>query len=338
MALAFLVAACAPPRIAKLATPDPAAQVQSLFVATERRLDQVGRIFGQDRSTEMHYARVDVSVPPVHEPGRIEWPDRGQPADPARHFAVTDYVVHDRVGSFRQALRARRDGTETMVYVHGYNNTLSEAMYRLAQIRADFEPPMPSVLFSWPSAGDPRGYIYDRDSVLFARDDLKALLGDLTAGQGEKVFLLAHSMGAHLVMEVLRQAAIAGDRRLLNRISGVVLMSPDIDPDLFRRQAEAIGDLPQPFLIFISERDRVLNLAALITGRKPRLGGITDPAEVAGLDVQVVDFTALSEDNAANHAVPVTSPAAISVLRGMIEQAARNATGFEEYMLLPAQP
>jgi esterase/lipase superfamily enzyme len=102
-------------------------------------------------------------------------------------------------------MRRENPGThETLLFVHGYNNTLSEAMYRLAQIQTDFDTGMPGVLFSWPSAGDPRGYIYDRDSVLFARDDLTAVLRQLTSGPGDKVFLLAHSMGSSLVMETGR--------------------------------------------------------------------------------------------------------------------------------------
>ena len=235
-------------------------------------------------------------------------------------------------------VRAETPGPETLVFVHGYNNTLSESMYRLAQIQTDFDIRMPAVLFSWPSAGDARGYIYDRDSILYSRDDLEAVLDSLTARPGEKVFLLAHSLGSHLVMEVLRQAALRGDQTLLNRISGVVLMSPDIDPDLFRRQAEAIGKLPKPFMIFISRQDRALSLAGFLTGKKPRLGVIDAPKQVEGLDVTVVDFTELADGEGLNHFVPVTSPAAITVLNGLIAQSGKPGTGFEKFMVLKAQP
>lgn len=36
-------------------------------------------------------------------------------------------------------------------------------------------------------------------------------------------------MGAGLLMEALRQTAVRGDRRTLDRIGGVMLISPDID-------------------------------------------------------------------------------------------------------------
>ncbi|MDR9394513.1 MAG: alpha/beta fold hydrolase [Roseovarius sp.] len=329
-----VAAACAPRHAAMRAAPDARATILPIHVATLRHLDRTGPSFGQVRGRALNFFRADISVPPTHKPGRIEWPEG--PPDAATDFVVTDTAMQASRAAFAREVYRAGPGRETLVFVHGYNNTLSEAMYRLAQIRADFDLDMPSVLFSWPSAGDPRGYVYDRDSTLYARDDLETVLAGLTAAPGEKVFLLAHSMGAHLVMEALRQAALRGDRQLLDRISGVVLMSPDIDPDLFRRQAEAIGPLPQPFMIFISRQDRALSLAGLLTGRKPRLGVIDSPGQVAGLGVTLVDFTALADGEGLNHFVPVTSPAAITVINGMIEQATRGARAFERFMVLKA--
>ncbi|SHM04448.1 Esterase/lipase superfamily enzyme [Roseovarius litoreus] len=339
MFAAFVVlAACAPRPLADRGPALPGAQIENVYIATQRALAHPRQEFGQPRNKELNFFRAAISIPPVHQPGQVEWAEPGEPADPARHFVVTDTQVFDTPSRFVASAKRDGSGNETMLFVHGYNNTLSDAMYRLAQIQVDFDIRMPSVLFSWLSSGDPRGYIYDRDSVLFARDDLERVLSELTRGSGDRVLLLAHSMGAHLVMEVMRQAALRGDRRLLSRISGVILMSPDLDPDLFRSQAEAIGQLPQPFMIFVSRQDRALSLASFITGRKPRLGVIDGPEAVAGLDVKVIDFTALADGEGLNHAVPATSPAAIRVLSGLIQQASSGDGGFEDYMVLEAQP
>ena len=59
-----------------------------------------------------------------------------------------------------------------MLFVHGYNNNFSEAIYRHAQIAWDYEMRGPQIHFAWPSAADPLEYTYDRDSVLIARDAL----------------------------------------------------------------------------------------------------------------------------------------------------------------------
>jgi len=335
--LAFALVACAPRPAAQRAAPNPKASIERVYVATERDLDDLGPIFGQERPSGLKYLHLDVSVPPTHQPGRVEWPEG--PPDAATDMVVTDTRVYRGPRAMIGVMRRRMPGTETLVFVHGYNNTFSDAVFRAAQIRHDFGMTMPSVVFAWPSAGDPRGYAYDRDSVLYSRDAFEDILDRLTAGPGNRVLLLAHSMGAQLVMETLRQAALRGDRRLLDRVSGVVLMSPDIDPDVFRRQAATIGNLPQPFLIFVSRQDRALSLAGLLTGRKPRLGVLGDPLKLAGTKgVKVIDFSALADGEGLGHAVPVTSPAAISVLRGLIDQARGGAPAFEDFMVLDAQP
>lgn len=327
-----LLAACAPRVTAERGVPHPDARIEPVHVATLRPLDATGQAFGMQRAQELKYFRADISVPPSHEIGKIEWP--GKTADAATDFIVTNTDVLSGQDALVREVRRAYPGQQTLVFVHGYNNTLSDSMYRLAQIRADFDLAMPSVLFSWPSAGDARGYVYDRDSVLYARDEFLSVLDALVAAPGERVFILAHSLGSQLVMESLRQAAIRGDHTLLNRISGVVLMSPDIDPELFRKQAEAIGRLPQPFMIFTTRQDRALSIAGWLTGRKVRLGVIDGPDKVKGLQVKVVDFTALADGEGYNHFVPVTAPAAVNLLRDMISQAGAGADGFDDYMVL----
>lgn len=98
------------------------------------------------------------------------------------------------------------------------------------------------------------------------------MLEDLQRAGARKIVLVTHSMGTQLTMEVLRQMTLREDRATFSRISAVVLLSPDISPALFRAQAEAIGDLPAPFVIFTSQNDPALRLSARLTG-VPRCHG-----------------------------------------------------------------
>jgi esterase/lipase superfamily enzyme len=94
----------------------------------------------------------------------------------------------------------------------------------------------------------------------------------------------------------------------------VVLLSPDISPALFRAQAEAIGDLPDPFVIFTSQNDPALRLSARLTGVPRRLGNIRGVKEVAGLNVTVINLSS-ARDAGSNHLAALTSPSVISFLK-----------------------
>lgn len=296
-------------------------RVTPVFIGTTRVLEN-GQ-FGPDRSEEVRFARYDISIPPRRKPGEINWPTRLAKADAAKHFLTTKEVVYAEDSGFRADLAKdlRTHGGEAVIFVHGYNNNFAEGLYRVAQFAHDLDLPGSVVHYAWPSAAKPLGYVYDRDSALFARDGLEALMKEVADAGATRILLVAHSMGSGLAMEALRQAAIRSDRKVLDRLAGVILISPDIDVDLFRSQAQAMGKLPQPFLIFGSERDKMLRMSARLTGQRERLGSLKDVTEVADLQVTFLDVSQFS--SGAGHFTLGDSPALIKLLDsiGQIEGA-----------------
>jgi esterase/lipase superfamily enzyme len=136
----------------------------------------------------------------------------------------------------------------------------------------------------------------------------------------KEIYLLVHSLGAMLSMEVVRQLAIAGDTDVLERVDVAVLLSPDIDPDIFRMQAQAIGNLPDPLMILTSATDKALRVSSMLVGGRSKVGSIESAADVEGLNVTFVDLTDVSDGQAMDHMVTVTSPAAIQLLPQMVVQ------------------
>lgn len=293
-------------------------EIETVFVGTTRGPDpDSGDEFGRGRSGTTRFVRLDVAIPPDRTAGQIHWtPERAAP-DPKTDFLATNFQKYADNTDFRTDLartlkQERRGEREVTLFVHGFNNTFAEGAYRLAQLGHDLDLGGVLVNYSWPSRAHPLGYAYDRDSALFARDGLEDLLNEVVAAGAERVLIVAHSMGSALTMETLRQVAIGGNDKVRERIEGVVLVSPDIDVEVFRAQATRMGGLPQPFLIFTSKKDRALALSARLTGQRDRLGNVTDVREVADLDVTLLDTTAFSEGG--GHFNPGNSPALLAIL------------------------
>lgn len=320
----FLVAACTP-RGELLYAPEiaGAGEEVDVFIATTRRLI-VDRDPSFYRSPRSEYLSRTVSVPVERSPGTLTFPE--PPIDPATQFFASDARRYPDAESFRRdiasALRELpRAEREVVVYIHGFNNTFANGVLRIAQLSHDLALPGVAVHFSWPSAANPLGYGYDRDSVLHSRDGLEELLRLVTRAGAERVVIVAHSMGALLTMETLRQLAIAEPAWPRREIAGVILVSPDIDIEVFQSQARRIGQLPERFAIFVSDRDRVLRLSAQLTGQTRRLGNIANAEALAEFDVTLLDVSDFSEG--AGHFTAASSPAIIALLRelGEVERA-----------------
>jgi len=308
-------------------TVDPGAAtvgtIEQVFVGTTRTYDAQTQTFGTGRSPVLALAEYDISVPPDREPGEIRWPREGRPADPRTDFVTARETVFSDAAEFRKRLgTALRSGKSTnrraMIFVHGFNNTYAEGLYRVAQLAHDLHQPVVTVHYSWPSAAQPLGYVHDRDSTLFARDGLEALFNDVVAAGAKDIVIVGHSMGAQLTVEALRQMDIRDSAKLRSHLAGVVLLSPDIDVEVFKSQVATFGTLPQPFVIISSSKDKALRLSSVITGQPNRLGNLEDIQQLAELDVRVIDVAAFSTGS--GHFTIGDSPELIALLSGVSER------------------
>ena len=324
-ALALLVAGCGGGKqtqglLGSAIVPTSATQIagnHSIFIATTRKAsNDPNKVFDGERSATLNYARVSVTVPPIHQTGQIERRSRGKSDDPTKYFMASEVVGYDTAPKFSSALNAdiAARGGRVIVFVHGYNTGFDDAVYRLTQIVHDSGYPGTPVLFSWASGARTTDYVYDKESANAARDDLEATLKMLARTKAKSIDIVAHSMGTWVTMEALRQLAIEHNRDLGGKLGYVVLASPDIDVDVFKKQMMRYGKPDKPFAILLSGDDRALKLSTLISGDKPRVGDYGNASDLSQYGVTVVDLTNTKGADRLNHAKFADNPFLVQLM------------------------
>ena len=298
-----------------------AARVDLLVATTRAPSRDQGILFTGERENRISLTGIAVSIPPAgrRHAGQVQWPAT-LPPNPETDFATLKVTplagVPQAQAWMKQNLTHSR---RVLVYVHGFNNHFDDAVYRLAQIVHDSGADVAPVLFTWPSRGSIFEYGYDRESANFSRDALEETLRRIASDPGVgEITVIAHSMGAWLVMETLRQMAIR-DGRVTAKVQNVILASPDLDVDVFATQWRGVGQ-PRPRLtIFVSRSDAALKVSRRLAGNIDRLGQI-DPMsepfhsalEKSGIDV--IDLTDLRGSNALNHSKFADNPQVVQLI------------------------
>ena len=293
-----------------------------LVVATTRRpSDKPGILFSGERDKLVSLNEIVVSIPPEknRKAGEVQWPKK-LPPNPQTDFttvSVTPLKTDvEMAGWVRPHLTKSR---RVMVFVHGFNNTFEDSVYRFAQIVHDSGADVAPVIFTWPSRASVFDYNYDKESTNYSRDALEQILRAIAREPEVKdITVMAHSMGSWLTVEALRQMAIR-DGRVNAKITDVILASPDLDVDVFSKQFLAMGKQHPRFTLFTSRDDRALALSRRISGNIDRLGQI-DPSiepyrsELEKAGITVIDLTQLKAGDRLNHGKFASSPEVVQLI------------------------
>jgi len=297
-----------------------------IYIATTRAKAKDPReVYSGQRSRKAAYAMVDVSVPAIHKPGRIERPP-GNVADPAKYFTAKEISGYRDDEAFSRALSAdiKAHGGHALVFIHGYNTHFDDAVYRITQIAQDSGYTGAPVLFTWASAGKTVDYVYDTNSATVARDALEETLRLVAKSGAKRIDIVAHSLGNWVTMEALRQLAITKDKDLSGKLGDVVLASPDLDVDVFKSQMERYGKPKHPFIVLASKDDRALDISSWIAGDKPRLGDYLNAKDIVSYGVIVVDLSKVKPGDELGHTTFADNANVIKLLgQGLNEEDAR---------------
>ncbi|WP_157961736.1 alpha/beta hydrolase [Acuticoccus kandeliae] len=296
----------------------PGTHLLPIYVATSRAAsDNPHLLFSGERSDDVSYARLVVSVPPDRPVGEVTRAST-LPPDPRRHFVVVAAQVFgseaDFVSSLNRDLMERpAPRRHVLLFVHGFNTDFPSAVTRTAQFAYDSGYPGIPLLFSWPSRGRTIDYVYDMNSALQSRDSLLATADALKESKAVAVDILAHSMGNLLVVESMRQMALLGRFATADRIGSIMLAAPDIDIDLFRKQLAPLPVGDPPIFVMTSANDRALALSRSIAGGVSRAGN-TDPEKLAELGVNAVDVTRVTQGDRLQHSTFAQAPEVVQLI------------------------
>lgn len=290
-----------------------------IFMITTRDASVVpGEFFSSGRAANLALASVDVTIPPTHVVGELERPSE-LPPDPFTEFTVVDPAIYTAEEAFVRAINAGLaelppQDRRILVFVHGYNNSTSDAILRFAQFVEDSGVRGLPVLFTWASAARAPRYVYDLNSALAARSELKNLSDILRSTNANAIDIFAHSMGAFLTMEGLVDAQLAGRLDRGGIIESVILASPDIDMDVFRSQLSVLPTaIREKIFLLISEDDGALRVSRAIAGGVPRVGA-ADTEELEGLGLTVIDLSDIEDSSAGSHAKFAGSPDVVQLI------------------------
>lgn len=241
----------------------------------------------------------EVSIPRDHRLGQLEQPSLWRmefKADPGRHVALMSVVPQAR-DAFMSELRqrvAQSKSRSLFVFVHGYNVNFADAARRTAQMTYDLGYDGAPTFFSWPSQGRLSGYMQDENNSEWSIPDLRDFLAEVAgqAGDGE-IYLVAHSMGNRVATRAL--ARLLSERpELRPRFREVLLIAPDLDPDIFRRElAPAIMQGGTRVTLYASNKDKALLASKKLHGQA-RLGDASPVAVLSGMDS--IDATEVETD------------------------------------------
>jgi len=294
------------------------------MITTREASDVIGVFYSEKRAPELGFSSVTVSIPPNHETGNLERPIK-MPPDPETEFAIVEPVTYASDSVFLSHLdrelskRAPKDRS-ILFFVHGYNNSVSDSLLRIAQFSEDTGFAGVPVLFSWASAAKASRYVYDLNSALIARPKLLETGQILRRSKARGVNLFAHSMGAFLTVEAIVQAQLIG-RYPKNSgwFHNIMLAAPDIDMDLFKTQLATLPENKRNIFVFVSHDDKALGFSRRISGGVQRAGA-ADDVELTELGVTVIDLSSVDDSTSGTHSKFAGSPEVVQLIGKSLTQ------------------
>jgi esterase/lipase superfamily enzyme len=256
--------------------------------------------FNGERNNGNNYGKCNVSIPRKHKQGNVErpsfWTFGLTDPSPKKHMTILSCQVYGKADFIHDVKsNTSKNEQEILLFVHGYNTSFEESIWRTAQLAYDLGIDGAAVNYSWPSRGSIPGYFSDEASaehtIPYFKDFLKALLAE-TAGRNMNI--IAHSMGNRVVGHALKE--LAKENCLTNSsIKHLIMAAADIDADVFKKQIAPAFSVLKRVTLYASDHDKALTASEVIRSGYPRAGQAGERICVVDY-VDTVDATYVSTD------------------------------------------
>jgi esterase/lipase superfamily enzyme len=276
----------------------------TVFYFTNREIlaSQPGRFAEYASSTgTTRYGTCTVSIPPTHEPGKIERPEIWRferVEDVNKHIVITREEVLPGEQAFRARLHQAfgQSVSEAFLFVHGYNVEFDDAVRRTAQLFRDLKFNGVPILFSWPGQDAWWRYPAAEDAVdASARVLEQFIVNTLATEKLSAVNVIAHSLGNRVLTRALEDLAL---RRANAQFNDIVLAAPDVNVVDFDAISKVLRSSSKRATIYSSSRDVALQISKEFHSYA-RLGEA--PPQVLSSQIDTIDTSAIPQDDILGH-------------------------------------
>lgn len=268
-------------------------------VAKPRGLVTFGTSFNPDSSTALRYGKAVVAktgsgigASYTLRPESVEvFGENLKPAEGNKRVLGSDTFILEL-----QAVMADRDA-DTLVFLHGFASSFGDSLERAAELADKYKTGrkrLNAVAFCWPSDGEMIPWMsYSRD-----RDDARAS-GPAAARAflrfadfirwvrdpgvntsrtpvecGQKIHLVAHSMGNYVLRNAVQALRGGGQTNLLPLFEKIVMAAPDEDDDTFELDWKLmlLPKLGREVVVYYARNDVALAISDKTKGNPDRLG------------------------------------------------------------------
>ena len=272
-------------------------RVVNILFASTRGRDKKGLLgLNEERSKILRFGLAKVRVPKFHQIGRVErpmhlslfrWTIFRRPVNPQLHFCLKR-TSHFEDREFFAHVRASPNKT-ALLFVHGYNHSAEDAVFRLAQIVWDIQFEGLPIAFIWPSRAQALDYPYDRESALYSRAFFSNLIDQLfEQGDVDAIHVVAHSMGSQIVMDAL------SERNRKRDVGEIILAAPDVDRDVFLSLAPQVRLIAKGVTVYASSADRALQVSGWLA-KSPRAGDVPEGGPIVLAGIETIDVSAIGD-------------------------------------------